>query len=526
MTFLRDNHFDFNKWISEGVSWLSIDQHEYISTKLMTQFEDNVAKPISAEDPPRVVLEEKDTTWVASVCKIIDEWKAGVSDTDDKEKKTLLIGQSIARNGFQRLLLFQELPRRYPELSVMSDKDPETGLRIVKVSKLTPAEHLAEVNIRREQLKQDIREAFGFGLIFQAIINAKKPVLGHNMFLDLALCFHHFIKPLPEDSDVFCRELHEAIPLIMDSKTVASKHPDLNGVTFSSTALGDIASILLERFPETEKLPNIAIPSDYSRYKLPTRESILAKKKAALEAQSSLTPVSLPKDEATDEAYHEAGFDALQTGAVFLNLAAFYCTGALPSDPVPAPSAPGSDPVVVQPAAIVSRRPISHPLLPTKGPEAGLMNLLNLMHLYGSFNLNGPHRMPTRASMFMLSGLTKEDQSAHILAIFEPIGGMFKLSWIDTSSCVLTFDKVPNEVVDRKILRAPHYALPVHPHWKVQRLADVDASQGRRGAQNKSALSLTSQTAVGFAAGIALSVTAVAGLVFYMNRLRRKAYEG
>lgn len=524
MTFLRENHFDFNKWMDAGVSWLSADQHESISTKLMTQFEETIAKPISADEPPRVVLEEKDTAFVESICKLVDEWKATVSDTDDKEKKTFIIGQSLARNGFLRLLLFQELPRRYPDLSIMSDKDPETGMRIVKVSKLTPAEHLAEIDLRREQLKQDIREAFGFGLIFQAIIKAKKPVLGHNMFLDLALCFHHFIKPLPEDSDEFRRELHEAIPLIMDSKTVASKHPDLNGVTFASTALGEIASTLLERFPADQQLPNIVIPSAYSRYKLPTRES---QKIAAAGAQSQAAPAEVNHDEATDTAYHEAGFDALQTGAVFLNLAAFYCTGALPSDPLPVADAATSVAPVAVPA-IVARRPITHPLLPTKGPEAGLMNLLNLMHLYGSFSLDGPHRMPNRATMFMLGGLTREDQSASIVAAFEPVGGMLKLSWVDVSTCIITFDKVPNEVVEHNILRVPRTLNPARLDWKVQRLADVDAEKAKRGSPSapKSAFAVTSQTAVGFAAGIAVSLAAATGLVLYMNRLRRKAYEG
>lgn len=507
-----------------GVSWLSAEQHQSIATKLMTQFEETVAKPISADEPPRVVLEAKDTAYVESICTLVDEWKATVTDTDDKEKKTFIIGQSLARNGFLRLLLFQELPRRYSDLSIMSDKDPETGMRIVKVSKLTPAEHLAEIDLRREQLKQDIREAFGFGLIFQAIINAKKPVLGHNMFLDLALCFHHFIKPLPEDSDAFRRDLHEAIPFIMDSKTIASKHPDLNGVTFKSTALGDIASILLERFPADQKLPNIVIPSAYSRYKLPTRESILAQKDiVAGEAAST----EVKHDEATDTAYHEAGFDALQTGAVFLNLAAFYCTGALPSDPLPAADAVAP----VQPVAtpvIVARRPITHPLLPTKGPEAGLMNLLNLMHLYGSFSLDGPHRMPDRSSMFQLSGLTKDDQSASVVAAFEPLGGMLKLTWVDTSTCIITFDKVPNDVAQHNILRLPRTLNPPRLDWKVQRMAEVDAEKGKRGSSSapKSAFAITTQTAVGFAAGIAVSFAAVTGLVLYMNRLRRKAYEG
>ena len=522
---MRENHFDFNRWLDEGVSWLSADQHEHISTRLLTQFEENVAKPISAEDPPRVVLEAKDITFVTSVCQILDKWKANVSDEDELEKKTFIIDQNIARNGFQRLLLFQELPRRYPDLYVMSDKDPVTGLRIVKVSKLTPAEHLAAIDTLRNKLKQDIREAFGFGLVFQAIINAKKPVLGHNMFLDLALCFHHFMKPLPEDSDEFCRILHDAIPYIMDSKTVASKHPDLKDSKFVSTALGEIASILLERFPVDQELPKIVIPSAYARYKLPTRESILAKKDAALNAQSDATTSQSQDGEATDTAYHEAGFDALQTGAVFLNLAAFYCTGALPSDPLPPADAPLVAEPVLNPAP-VARRPITHPLLPTGPHEAPLMNLLNLMHLYGSFNLDGPHRMPNRASMFMLSGLTKEDQSATITEVFEIVGGSFKISWVDTSSCILTFDRIPDVYIERQILRAPRNARPHHPNWKVQRLADVDAAQARprHSSANSSAFALTSQTALGFAAGIALSVAAVGTLVAYMHRLRRKAY--
>lgn len=516
MEFLRKYHFDFNRWIDEGVSWLSIDAYETVGPRVLQAFEDHAAKPVTAPEERKADLKPEDLEWLNSVYEKIDEWNSAQSVEGEETSKTFVIGSAIARHGFHRFLLYQELPTRYPDLLILRDKDSASGELLIKVSKISQKEFEADVERRRQVVIQELRAAFGFGFVMKAIIDAKKPVLGHNMFLDLALCFQHFIKPLPESSDVFCNDLHEYIPFIMDTKTIASKHPDLGGSKFETTALGELASILLQRFPEDQEMPKVLIPSEYARYKLATK----------LTKSENEENVDAP----VDTAYHEAGYDALQTGVVFLNLAAFYCTGALPSDPITienekiSESSDAKDTIVTPPAPIQVRRPIQHPLLPTNAPESSLMNQLNLMHMYGSFCLGQPHRMPNRRSMFLLSGLQKEDKTIHIVETFEPIG-KFQISWVDSSSCVLTFDKIPHEVDERSILRAPkHTKGKKHLDWKVQKMSEFDA---QKDSKNRSAKKFwTSQTTTGFLAGVGVSIAAVALVTAYMYRARTLLYRG
>jgi hypothetical protein len=511
-----------------------MEQHDQISTRLTTAFEENIARPIGPNSTSAVTLTERDTTWLAEVYKMVDTWKTQLAEGGNKVNNSLAFDKTLVRSSFQRLLLYQELPRRYPEMTVMSDKDESTGERVVKIAKLTPEEHEADIQARRDALKQEIRDAFGFGHVFKAIIDAKKPVLGHNMFLDLAICYHHFLKPLPEDSNEFCRELHAAIPQIMDNKTIASKHKDLGLGNFDTTALGDLADILLLRFPTDQALPNVQMPPDFARYKLPSRESVLAKK--APYHASSTTHTSHSSSSGTDSAYHEAGFDALQTGVVFLNLAAFYCTGVPPSDQIVAPTrspAPVDPSLAVthvqvqdqQQTVIVKRRDIVHPLLPTGEHEISLMNSLNLMQIPGTFNLDRTHGMPDRRTMYVLSGLSPGEKPAQINEAFSSFGP-FKISWIDSSSCVLAFVDPFKPATDAKIMQTlKNFNKKGGKTWELQGMLDFDAQArplGRHHHHRTSKVIVNTESVVAFAVGFSIAIFAAAGAYTLFGQVAKR----
>lgn len=518
LTFLREHTFDFNKWIDSGINWLSLEQYDLVSTRLLTAFEENFAKPKTNDGQNKVVLSDQDNAWISGIYQIIEDWLTRIEQGTEETPKFLTFDNTHVRNSYQRLLLYQELPRKYPNLTVMGDKVAATGERVVKVLNLTPEEHAADIENRRNELKKELSEAFGFGHVFKAMINAKKPILGHNMFLDLAICFHQFYKPLPEDSNDFVRELHSIMPLIMDNKTIASKHEDLNGLAFETTALGDLANLVLARFPQDQDMPKITIPADFKRYKLPSRPSI--SHNASGDSQDTKTENSAAEDDATDSAYHEAGFDALQTGVVYLNVRAFYYTGALACDPLPLVGNDDSS-QTTSPVPEITPRPkreIPHPLLPSDAHVSSLMNSLNLMQIAGTFNLDRPHSMPDRRNMFILSNLTSLDKTSHINDMFAPMGN-FKISWIDISSCVLTFIDVYNSKTEAKILNAPRTRKGCQ--WQLQKMTDLDSSSGVRRNNNRfnrtTKTSLLSSPAFAFAAGAVVAAFATIGAFSWLN---------
>ena len=62
----------------------------------------------------------------------------------------------------------------------------------------------------------------GFSLVIQDIIKAKKPFIGHNLFLDLLFIYEQFIDDLPPHLDQFMASLQKLFPAIYDTKCMAT----------------------------------------------------------------------------------------------------------------------------------------------------------------------------------------------------------------------------------------------------------------------------------------------------------------
>uniref|UniRef100_A0A8C5TVV1 PARN like, ribonuclease domain containing 1 n=1 Tax=Malurus cyaneus samueli TaxID=2593467 RepID=A0A8C5TVV1_9PASS len=90
------------------------------------------------------------------------------------------------------------------------------------VKKVSP-EHrqlLENSSYDRCQKKLILLAARGFTNLFQILVNAKKPLVGHNMLMDLMHLHDKFYRPLPESYEEFKRNIHNLFPVIIDTKTV------------------------------------------------------------------------------------------------------------------------------------------------------------------------------------------------------------------------------------------------------------------------------------------------------------------
>ena len=61
----------------------------------------------------------------------------------------------------------------------------------------------------------------GFSRVIELIIKAKKPMVGHNMFLDVMFLYQHFIADLPETLDEFIHNYSYYFPQTYDTKAMA-----------------------------------------------------------------------------------------------------------------------------------------------------------------------------------------------------------------------------------------------------------------------------------------------------------------
>ncbi|XP_064913617.1 poly(A)-specific ribonuclease PNLDC1 isoform X4 [Columba livia] len=133
--------------------------------------------------------------------------------------------------------------------------------------------------------------ARGFTNLFQTLVKAKKPLVGHNMLMDLMHLHDKFYKPLPESYEEFKRNIHILFPVLIDTKTITKsiwkKYP------FPRVSnLLEVYEVLCSRNlnPTDPASPVITLASDCSRY---------AEKKSP----------------------HEAGYDAFLCGSVLLKSA-------------------------------------------------------------------------------------------------------------------------------------------------------------------------------------------------------------
>eukprot|EP00743_Colponemidia_sp_Colp-15_P004184 GILK01004514.1.p1 GENE.GILK01004514.1~~GILK01004514.1.p1 ORF type:complete len:808 (+),score=130.58 GILK01004514.1:38-2425(+) len=135
----------------------------------------------------------------------------------------------------------------------------------------------------RDRGEDRVELSVGFSVVIDMLIAARKPLIGHNMLLDLAYLYGQFIQPLPRCLTDFKRQIHELFPVIWDTKLIV--HAAKLDKLFSRTSLEHLFDEC-ESHPELMELCSFEHAEGFDRY----------------EGQSLA---------------HEAGYDAFMTGCIF-----------------------------------------------------------------------------------------------------------------------------------------------------------------------------------------------------------------
>ena len=128
----------------------------------------------------------------------------------------------------------------------------------------------------------------GFSLVVKAMIEAKKPVIGHNCMYDWMYVYNQFVGPLPETYLQFSQEWNQRFPYTYDTKVLA-----YNSKAFYNTSLGQVY----------EKVTNDDKFKSNLRCRFDTKNGCSNYDGTALLSH-----------------YHEAAYDAHMTGVVFMHL--------------------------------------------------------------------------------------------------------------------------------------------------------------------------------------------------------------
>ncbi|NXD22508.1 PNDC1 ribonuclease, partial [Spelaeornis formosus] len=261
--FLSHYGFDYNKCLKDGIPYMNEVQEEILRQHLLA----GTWKVCSYAN--RDVLK-----------KAIDEVTSWI--TAAKEGNTMIL-QDL--NGYHMLevqmVLRQALENVWTE---------PLGDKKVMVKKVSPEDRRLLENSPYDhcQEKLILHSARGFTNLFQILVTAKKPLVGHNMLMDLMHLHDKFYRPLPESYEEFKRNIHNLFPVIIDTKTVTK--------SMQKKCLFPRVSNLLEVYavlcsssldPKGPPYPLITLGSSCSTY-------------------------------AENKSPHEAGYDAFLCGSVLL----------------------------------------------------------------------------------------------------------------------------------------------------------------------------------------------------------------
>lgn len=291
LDFLRHHNFDFNKFIYEGIPYLSLEQ--------LAKEEQHLASGPSARDPIQLT-QDGDRAFVGRQLARVQSWlesspalsssrisrdapslQSGGAATDSAPdsvpsssidlnvRPEAAAGASTGAeaaapqgpggeqlgmgegdeplvlepaNGFLRLALYQELDRIYGRqffiaetVKVQGDDGVREAVQLTGASAAEVEEHTLA---REEERRKKLREAAGFAYVMRALATCRKPVMGHNMLLDLAYMYHRFVGALPPNVEGFREKLLQLLPGgVVDTKHLAKQLPNMFP---GGTSLGDV----------------------------------------------------------------------------------------------------------------------------------------------------------------------------------------------------------------------------------------------------------------------------------------------
>ncbi|KAH9571562.1 hypothetical protein CY35_02G099800 [Sphagnum magellanicum] len=352
LDFLREHGFDFNKFIYSGIPYVTLEQMRR-----------EKRSESQAPRDPIVLKQEEDRNFVTQQMENVRCWVDSTQPCDvgnsssDSQPATLVLDPS---NSYLRAALYQQLEQEYGKSEFYVERLATVGsrkssLRLTRATTEVIAAQESEVTAKRQR---QLEHAVGFANVMQALTTCNKPVVGHNMLLDLAYLYHQFVGHLPPSLDEFRKQVQILFPAgIYDTKYLAGLFP----VFLPSTSLEDIYTALASETITAIGHMDGIVGFDANKFSnfLPTapddieKEGVLHATKAPMKSDvlhtlfadlaecskdvdMQLTKVELPgvvhsslfdRYKTTGDAphhYHEAGFDAYMTGTIFIWLSKLF----------------------------------------------------------------------------------------------------------------------------------------------------------------------------------------------------------
>ena len=308
VAFNTEHHMDWNAWIRDGIPYVSRKQAKVLKEKMVDKDDTKAREKQRARRSPLVLTKQSD---IDATGKAVDALKAWLEDDDKKDETEF---ELIEANAFVRRFMYDKIEEEFPDLITESRATPVKNLSKMFVLRLSEAGKKERMLTLRREKEAEYLKKIGFLRIWSALVDAKKPLVGHAISYDLLFALSHFDGPLPKSYPVLKARVHELFPLLFDTKFL----------------------VTVEAFKykqEDAGAGSVREPRFGGRGLAALHKVLADETKAAKEEAKPIVEVTFAAGHdlypADCNAFHEAGFDAYITGCVFAHMAKEVLAGDL-----------------------------------------------------------------------------------------------------------------------------------------------------------------------------------------------------
>jgi hypothetical protein len=225
---------DFQRWLCQGLPFVDeLGQIAY-EKKYFPIIENNVKTSETSQRGPIVLTSPSDIEYMERNLSKLNEM---ISSLDKSASYTF-----EPSNSFLKKAVYQTLEKICPSPQYKISRNSN---HCIVVEKLDPVHALSRAEIEKVENQRCFESNMGFRMIFNDLVQSKKPIIGHNCMFDLMFMMKWFDKPLDLQLDGFKKRLHELFPYIYDTKFIASSGL-IHGKKNENTALEDLYNQMLD----------------------------------------------------------------------------------------------------------------------------------------------------------------------------------------------------------------------------------------------------------------------------------------
>ena len=195
--FNREHGCDFNKWISKGVPYLNEENLNKLKEREMKGDINKYNPNISSMYKNINLYKQKDKNIYENFLKRFNDF---IKNENEKIFKHEKINKHIV------LYFLNELNEEIRNKIFIEYKEETIGTEFkdyIIIHKISPEEKQLKIIEKNKEINNLLKREKGVKNIIDKIIETKKPIVGHNCYIDLLFIYNHFIEEIPKEYKEF-----------------------------------------------------------------------------------------------------------------------------------------------------------------------------------------------------------------------------------------------------------------------------------------------------------------------------------